>query len=93
MSITRIAENQAKEGEGDKLRELLHSFAPLLSSSGGFHSHQVLQNISDPTRIVVIEVWDSIQAHQAAAQKIPVNAFERTMMLLASRPKGEYYRG
>jgi len=92
MSITRINEFQAKEGQGDKVRELLNSYAPVLRSSDGFHSRQVLQNISNPTRIVVIEVWDTIHAHQTAAKKITVNAFERTMMLLASPPKGEYYR-
>ena len=92
MSITRINEFQAKEGQGDKVRELLNSFASVLRSSDGFHSRQVLQNVSDLTRIVVIEVWDSIQAHQAAAKTIPVNTFERTMMHLASPPKGEYYR-
>lgn len=41
--------------------------------------------------VVVIEVWEGIEAHQAAAQRIPVHAFEQVMGLLDGSPSGEYY--
>ena len=91
MSIIRINEYQAKEGKGDVLRETLNSFDPIFKSIDGYHSHQVLQNVDDPTRIVVIEVWDSIHAHQVSLKKIPIHAYEKTMQLLTGTPKGAYY--
>ena len=92
MSITRINEFQAREGEGDSLRELIRSFVPLIETSQGCHSCQLLQNQEDPTQIVVIEVWDSIEAHQASADNITPGTMEAATRLLAGPPRGGYYR-
>ena len=91
MSITRINEFQAQEGKGEALRDLIHSFVPMIESSDGCYSCQVLQSQEDPTRIVVIEVWDSTEAHQASMKNIPPGALQEAMTLLAGPPKGGYY--
>lgn len=91
MSVLRINKFHTKEGQGDKVREILRSFDAVFRSNAGYESHKVLQNVNDPNQIVVIEVWESVEAHQAAAQKIPVHAFESVMSLLDGRPSGEYY--
>ncbi len=91
MSVIRINQFNAKDGQGDKVREILRSFDSIFKSNAGYESHQVLQSVDDPNQIVVIEVWESIAAHQAAAQRIPVHAFEQVMRLLNGRPSGEYY--
>ena len=91
MSITRINEFQAQEGQGEALRDLIQSFVPLIESSDGCQSCQVLQSQEDPTRIVVIEVWDSTEAHQASMKNIPPGALQEAMKLLAGPPKGGYY--
>ena len=91
MSVIRINRFQAKDGQGDKVREVLRSFDAIFRSNAGYESHQVLQNVDDPNQIVVIEIWESAEAHQAAAQNIPVHAFEWVMSLLNGRPSGEYY--
>ena len=92
MSITRINEFQAREGQGNTLRDLISAFVPMIASSDGCQSCQLLQSQEDPTRIVVIEIWDSTEAHQAAMTNIPPDALKEAMMLLASPPKGGYYR-
>lgn len=91
MSITRINEFRAQAGDGKALRERLQSFVPVIESSAGCLSCQVLQSRKDPAHIIVIEVWDSIDAHQASLHAIPPNAFKDAMQLLAAPPTGEYY--
>ena len=91
MSITRFTEFQAQEGPGDALRELIRSFVPKIESSEGCHSCQLLQNQKDPTRIVVIEVWHSTEAHQASVKNISPEAMEEATKLRAGPPQGGYY--
>ncbi len=92
MSIARINEFQAQPGQGDALRDLIRSFVPVIQSSQGCQSCQLLQNQEDPTRILAIEVWDTVEAHQTSLQNIPPEAMAQAMVLLAGPPKGEYYR-
>ncbi len=92
MSITRINQFQAKAGQGDNLRELIKSFLPMINSSEGCQSSQLLQSQDDPTKIVVIEVWDSVEAHQTSVKNIPTEVMQQAMKLLASPPKGGYYQ-
>ena len=91
MSVTRINKFPTKEGQAGKVREILLSLDSVFVSSAGYESHRVLLGMDDPNQVVVIEVWESIEAHQAATQKIPVHAFEWVMSLLNGRPSGEYY--
>lgn len=92
MSITRINEFQAQAGQGERLRDLIDSFVPVISASEGCHSCQLLQGMDDATRIVVIEVWDSVEAHQASVKNIPPDALAEARKVLAGPPKGAYYR-
>lgn len=91
MSITRINQFIAKQGHGNTLRDLLRSFLASLDSTPGCQSYQVLQSTEHPDRIVVIEVWDSIQAHQASVKDIPPDALAQVMPLLDGAPSGEYF--
>jgi quinol monooxygenase YgiN len=93
MPITRINEFQAREGQGDALKQRLLTFVPLIAASAGCRSCQLLQAEDDPTRIVVIEVWDNASVHQASLKRFPPETFAETMKLLAGPPAGRYYRG
>jgi quinol monooxygenase YgiN len=92
MSVTRINEFQARAGQGDALKQRLLTFVPLIAGSPGCRSCQLLQAEDDPTRIVVIEVWDSTSAHRASLKRFPPETFAETMKLLAAPPTGRYYR-
>ena len=92
MSITRINEFKAQEGQADALRDLLHSVLPMIEASDGCRSCQVLQGLDVPAQIVVIEVWDSAEAHQASVKNIPPGLLQEAMQLLAAPPKGGYYK-
>ncbi len=91
MSVTRINEFQAREGEGDALAVLIGSFVPTIESSEGCLSCQLLRSQADPARIVVIEAWESVEAHQASVRNIPPETMQEAMQLLAGPPKGEYF--
>jgi quinol monooxygenase YgiN len=91
MNITRINKFQAHEEQAQALRDLLDSFIPIIRGSVGCLDCQVLQNLDDPAQIVVIEIWESIGAHQASAKNIPSNALEKAMTLMAGPPESAYY--
>ena len=93
MSITRINEFKAQEKQGDTLQALLRSILPMIEASDGCQSCQLLQSLDDPTQIVVIEVWDNPEAHQASVKNIPPGVLQEAMKLLAGPPKGGYYQG
>jgi quinol monooxygenase YgiN len=91
MNVTRINEFRAKDGEDVNLYALLASFLPIITAADGCQSCQLLHNLDDPARLVIIEVWDSVAAHQAAAKKIPPQHVEKALELLACPPRGAYY--
>lgn len=92
MTVTRINEFRAKHGQRDQLRDRLQSFVPTIESSPGCRSCVLFEDHGDATRLIVIEVWDSIEAHQGALRGVPPAAFADTMHLLAEPPTGRYYQ-
>ena len=91
MSVTRIGEVQAKEELIEALREFLISIIPMIQSSEGCESCQLLQSQDDATRFVIVEVWDSAESHQASVKNIPPDKLGEIRPLLASPPSGQYY--
>ena len=91
MSVTRINQFKAKEGLGQDLQAFLVSIVPLVEQSQGCLSCQVLQHQEHPNEFVVLEVWDSISAHQASVKNIPPDRIGVVMPLLATPPSGAYY--
>lgn len=91
MSITRINKFQAHEEQARALRDLLKSFVPTIRGSDGCLDCQVLQNLDDPAEIVVIEIWESVEAHQASVKNIPPDALQKAMALIDGPPESAYY--
>ena len=84
MSITRIGESLAKPETTEALRDFLLSIIPLIKSSQGCESVTLYQSHDDPTRFTMIEVWDSIESHQASVKNIPPEMLTEIRPLLAS---------
>ena len=91
--VTRINDFQAHEGQGDALREQIESFLPVIEAAPGCRSCRMLQGEDDADRIVVIEEWESVPDHRAAAESIPADALTRAKALLVAPPRGGYFRG
>jgi quinol monooxygenase YgiN len=92
MSITRINEFKAKEGQVEALLAKLRLSVPKIRSSRGCLSCRVFQHLESPSRIVIIEEWASEEAHVEAVKAIPVAVLQETMKLVTEPPYGEPYR-
>jgi quinol monooxygenase YgiN len=71
MSVARVNEFPGKEGKAEALCTFLAPVIPMIASSTGCVSCHLLQSHENPTRFVVLEVWNSIESHQAAVRNIP----------------------
>ena len=92
MQVTRFNEFQAKENMESDLLALLESVVKLVNGSEGIISCQLLQHTETKGHFMVIEVWESVQAHQAAVKNIPPELLQKAMPLLAAPPKGAYWQ-
>jgi quinol monooxygenase YgiN len=92
MSITRIGEFQAKPESTVNLRDFLLSIVPIIKSSRGCASVTLYQSQADPIQFTMLEVWDSIESHQASVKNIPPEMLIEIRPLLASAPSGGYFQ-
>ena len=92
MSISRIGEVQAKEELTEELRDFLISIMPGIKSSEGCESVQLYQSQNDPSTFMMIEVWDSVESHQASVKNIPPEKLGQIRPLLATSPSGSYFK-
>jgi len=91
MSITRIGEFQSKPETTSTLHDFLLSIMPIIKSSQGCESVTLYQSHDDPTKFTMLEVWDSLESHQASVKNIPPEMLTEIRPLLASAPSGGYY--
>ena len=91
MSISRIGEFQAKTETTKTLQDFLVSIMPIIKSSDGCKSVTLYQSHNDPTKFTMIEVWDSVESHQASVKNIPPEKLTEIQPLLASAPSGGYF--
>lgn len=91
MPVTRLNNFTAKAGQEQALGDVLASAIPTVKAAAGCLSVQLLQSHSTPTRFVVIEVWDSLESHQAAMKAIPRESIATVMPLLDGMPGGDYW--
>lgn len=92
MSISRIGDVQAKPERVEELRHFLISIMPMIRSSEGCESVQLYQSDEDPAKFIMIEVWDSLESHQASVKNIPAEKLGEIRPLLATSPSGGYFR-
>jgi len=91
MPITRINEFQAKPDKAAALREFLRSVIARIIDAPGCRSCELLVQRDDPTRLAIIEVWDSVEAHQASVSRIPPDLLRQAQTLFAVPARGAYY--
>jgi quinol monooxygenase YgiN len=68
LTVARIGEFQAQEGLTEDLQDFLISIMPLIKSSEGCESVQLYQSQDDPSKFIMVEVWDSVESHQASVK-------------------------
>ena len=90
MSISRIGEMQAKPDSIETLRDFLLSIIPMIESSRGCESVTLYQSQDEPSKFLMIEMWDSIESHQSSVKNIPQEKLSEIRPLLATSPSGGY---
>ncbi len=93
MSVTRVNEFRAREGSEEAVRAFLTSLLPLIEASAGCRSCRLIRQLDDPARFVVLEEWDSPEAHRASVKNISPALLQDAMKLLAGPPSGAYFEG
>jgi quinol monooxygenase YgiN len=91
MAIVRINDFRAAPGQAAALREFLTAVIDVIETSPGCQAVQLLVDPEDATRLVVVETWDSVASHQAAAASIPPEQLAQVRPLLAGPPSGRFY--
>ena len=91
MAITRINQFQAKPDKAAALCDFLRSIIARIIDAPGCRSCELLVQRDDPTRLAIIEVWDSVDAHQASVSRIPPALLQQAQTLLAGPAQGAYY--
>jgi quinol monooxygenase YgiN len=92
MGVTRVNQFEAKSGKEVELRRFLESVISLVRTSAGCRSVQLLESIERPERFAIVEIWDSVEAHQAAARVIPPSKLQEAAALFATLATGAYFR-
>ena len=91
MAITRINEFCAAPQQEQALHQFLLSLMPYIRGSEGCLSCEVLQHQDNADTFVVIEKWQSVQAHQQSIAGFPKDDMQAAMSLCAAPPSGAYY--
>lgn len=91
MAITRINEFEAAENQSENLFAFLQTLLPYISSSEGCISCELLRDTQFPSKFVVLERWESIDAHKNSIALFPKEKIEASMPLFGAPPKGTYY--
>lgn len=91
MPIVRINEFQAAEGRAADLVAFLRNVVEVVSREPGCLSVQLLVGHDAGDQLAIIETWDSVEAHQAAAKAIPPEQLALVRPLLGAPPRGRYF--
>jgi quinol monooxygenase YgiN len=91
MGVFRIGEFQAKPELTEDIREFLLSILTLIKSSAGCESVQLFQSQNDPSKFLMLEVWDRVESHQASVKNIPPEKLGEIQPILAISPSGSYF--
>ncbi|PUA26405.1 MAG: hypothetical protein B0W54_21800 [Cellvibrio sp. 79] len=91
MAITRINNFEAKVGSEQKLYEFLQSVISVVKNCPGCIGCQLLRSTENSANLVIVEQWDSIEAHRNAASAIPPEQLKAAYDFFATPPSGSYY--
>ncbi len=95
MSILRLNEFKALPGKFEQLTALFEGVVAGIRNHPGCQRCELLIKVADGAnddeKLIVLEVWDSVEAHKAALAGMTPEDFAPAMALLSGRPAGQYY--
>ncbi|HWU48589.1 MAG TPA: antibiotic biosynthesis monooxygenase family protein [Asticcacaulis sp.] len=95
MSVLRLTTFKASPGGFPALAARFETIVAQIRALEGCQSCELLLKMADgghhDDALIVLETWDSREAHQAAARAIDPAEFAAVMALLDAKPTGRYY--
>ncbi len=95
MSVLRLNEFNALPGQFEALVAAFEAIIPIIRDCDGCERCELLLKVADGNtnddRLIILEVWRDVAAHQNAAKAVPPEQFQTIMALLSGPPKGQYY--
>jgi quinol monooxygenase YgiN len=91
MAITRVNHFTANPDSIEELKAFLKSLIPYISNSQGCLSCRVIQRSDEASEFIVLEEWESTEAHQNSVANFPKEDMQAAISLLAGPPNGHYY--
>ena len=91
MTTTVIVHFHAKQGKEDELRKFMMPAIPRLSELKGCEGGSLFHDIDEPGLYVLVEHWESVDAHKAYIEQIESDGTMDDMMPLLDRPPERRY--
>lgn len=92
MSYKLIVNFEVREDKVDSMLSLLSVAKTTLMSEPGCDAVEVLQSVDTPNKILLVEVWDSKEIHDACAEKMrQAGSMNNMGEFLTAEPKSEFY--
>lgn len=88
MGTIFVHEFAALPHRADELEDVLRRLLGVLEQADGYRSGQLLQSRDDPSRFILMAVWEGPEAHGRAVENMPVELMQRAMTLVAEVPRG-----
>lgn len=91
MSVTFINTFTTKNGQEDAFIEMAKGWSANLNQVSGCSEMKIYRRSDDPHKVVLIEQWDSKEAHKAFVDSMAENGgMEEPMKLLQGMPEGTF---
>jgi quinol monooxygenase YgiN len=90
MAVTRLNYFAAKAEQREALARFLSEVIQVVINAEGCLSCRLLCDYANPLEFVILESWESVEAHQKAAGMIPKEQIMSVMQYLEKPPRGDY---
>lgn len=92
MTVVRHYIMTAIDGRGHELLAALQAIGTSVTLMPGCGGVEILRDIDVPDRFVLMERWDSVEAHQQCLSKLPQDLVDSLLAPLAEPLEGVYLR-
>ena len=91
MTVARIYIMHAKPGEDAVLETALRELAVIVPDVPGSEGFELLRDLGNELRFIIIEKWDSEESHKGSISSLPEDLLGRVMGAVDGPLDGSYY--
>lgn len=91
MTIARVYTMHAKEGMSAEMETALNHLIDGVTAIDGSHGAELLRDAGNDRRFILIEKWESIEAHKAGAEAFKKVDMSALMAAIDGPPDSAYF--